>query len=385
MKKLIFGKCYSFSGEAIHQVWLAECLALYADAGDRDAQVEISISKDVSSDAPLAVNPRFHRKFEDGMRTSFPAVDITWRWGKNGCLMVDTVFKLRDGIKQRVKKLLSMEYATDVEYFEQILHEFVLVPSTYFFHDLAPVHASCMTVDGAAFLLAGTGGAGKSAAMLAMRRNERVGFVCDDIAIMSTASSSGSMVYANMAWPKIYGYDCFGNELGDLLLEGRGWVDRTHFRVKNWIDPAIVRRKIRPDHLYREIEPVAAPASRLYYVIREGISDIRLTNLSADSAVEMTVAVVGAEYSIFHDHLHWEKYNALATGRTAMLTMDDVVANWRAVLGECLSSVACYKLSVPFDMDHGMYRRRMVDILMGDMLISDALIDDTRIGDQVVQ
>lgn len=369
MKKLIFGKCYAFCGEADHLVWLAECLALYADAGDLETQVEICISRDVSSDTPLAVNPRFHRTLQDGMLTSFPAVDVTWRWSTNGCLMVDAVFKMRDGIKHRVKKLLSMEYATDVEYFEQLLHEFVLVPSTYFFDDLAPVHASCMTVDGAAFLLAGTGGAGKSAAMLAMRRHERVGFVCDDIAVMSIAPSSRSMVYANMAWPKIYGYDCFGNELGDLILEGRGWVDRTHFRVKNWIDPAIVRRKIRPDHLYREIEPLAAPASRLYYVVREGIPDIRMSALDVGSAVEMTVAVVGAEYSIFHDHLYWEKYNALATGRRAMLTMDSVVANWRTVLANCLASVDCYKLSVPFDLDHAKYRRRMVDILMGEVAV----------------
>jgi len=57
------------------------------------------------------------------------------------------------------------------------------------------------------------------------------------------------------------------------------------------------------------------------------------------------------------------------TGRQAMLTMDDVVANWRAVLGRCLASVDCYKLSVPFDMDHGTYRQRMVEILMGERVV----------------
>lgn len=365
MKKIIFGKCYSFSGEADHQVWLAESLALYADAGDLESQVDICIARYASSGTPLAINPKFHRELEDGMLTSFPPADISWRWGKNGCLKVEVVLKPRHSIKHRVKKLLSIEYATDVEYFEQVLHEFVLVPSTYFFDDLAPVHASCMTVDGAGFLLAGTGGAGKSAAILALRRDERVGFVCDDIAIMSATSPSHSVVHANMAWPKIYGYDCAGNELEGVLLEGRGWVDRSHFRTKSWINPAGVRRKIRPDHLYREIEPVAAPASRLYYVIREDVSDMQLSGLDTSSAVEMTIAVINAEYSIFHDHLHWEKYNALATGRKAMLSMDEVQANWRIVLDKCLSSVTCFKLSVPIHMDHASYRSRMVDLLMG--------------------
>lgn len=367
MKKLIFGKCYSFSGEPDHQVWLAESLGLYADAGDLESQVDISISRYASPGTPLAINPRFHREYEDGMLTSFPPVDVSWRRNGNGCLKVDVVLKPRDSIKQRVKKLISIEYATDVEYFEQLLHEFVLVPSTYFFDDLAPVHASCMTVDGAACLLAGTGGAGKSAAILALRRDERVGFVCDDIAIMSATSPSHSVVYANMAWPKIYGYDCAGNELEGVLLGGRGWVDRSHFRTKNWINPAGVRRKIRPDHLYREIEPVAAPASRLYYVIRESVSEMKLATLDTSSAVEMTIAVISAEYSIFHDHLHWEKYNALATGRKAMLSMDEVLVNWRNVLAMCLTSVACFKLSVPIHMDHAEYRARMVEILMGEM------------------
>jgi len=368
MKKLIFGKCYSFSGEPDHQVWLAESLALYADAGDLESQVDICISRYAAAGTPLAVNPRLHREYEDGMLTSFPPVDVSWRRSESGSLKVDVVLKPRDGIKQRVKKLISIEYATDVEYFEQVLHEFVLVPSTYFFDDVAPVHASCMTVNGAGCLLAGTGGAGKSAAILALRHDERVGFVCDDIAILSATSPTHSVVYANMAWPKIYGYDCAGNELRGVLLDGRGWFDRSHFRAKSWINPAGVRRKIRPDHLYREVEPVGAPAARLYYVIRESVTEMHLSTLDTASAVEMTIAVISAEYSIFHDHLHWEKYNALATGRKAMLSMDEVLVNWRTVLAKCLASVACFKLSVPIHMDHAEYRSRMVEILMGDMV-----------------
>ncbi|MGH8157423.1 MAG: hypothetical protein ACREPQ_04845 [Rhodanobacter sp.] len=365
MKKLIFGKCYSFSGEASHQVLLAECLALYADAGDLDPQVEIRIAQTFSTRKPSSINPRVHRKFSNGMRTSFPAVDVYWGWSGDGCLEAEVVFKLRHGLKQKIQKLLSMEYSSDIESFEQLLHEFVLVPSTYFFRDVAPIHAACVAVNGHACLLAGTGGAGKSAAMLALRQNEHVGFVSDDIVILSSANSC---VYPNMAWPKIYGYNCAGSSLRGEILAGRGWIDKVHFNIKSRINAASVRRKIRPDRLYHHVESVSIPPSRLYYVVREDVSDIRISHLDVANAVEMTIAVMSAEYSIFHDHLHWEQYNALATAQPAMLTMEEVIANWRWVLSAGLAGVGCLKISIPFDVDQTVYRNSMVEILAAGMV-----------------
>lgn len=361
MKKIIFGKCYAFSGDALHEAWLAECLALYADAGEAEPQVAIHIVQEMSGRAVIAVNPKAHRTFGHGMLTSFPAVDVYWGWSDAGCLEVEVTLRSRRGVKRNVQRLLSVEYASDLESFEQILHEFVLVPSTYFFSDMAPIHAACLTVNGEACLIAGTGGVGKSAAMLALRDNESVGFVADDISLMSYGSS---LVYANMAWPKIYGYNCSDPALKSELLARRGWVDRAHFAVKAWINVASTRRKLRPDRVYLKVESAPVPLSRLYYVVREDVAGFTVVPLDVAVAVEMTIAVLSAEYSIFHDHLHWEKYNALATGRPAMLTMDEVVANWRRLLGECLATVDCYKASVPFDMDHAAYRSCMIDTLV---------------------
>lgn len=363
MKKIIFGRCYSFSGEANHQALLAECLTLYADAGDLDPEVEIRIAQAIPARKPSSINPRAHRKFSNGMLTSFPAIDVYWKRSGRGCLEVEVAFKPRHGIKRKIQKLLSVEYSSDVESFEQLLHEFVLVPSAYFFRDVAPMHAACITVNGRACLLAGTGGAGKSAAMLALRQNENVGFVSDDIAILSSATSR---VHPNMAWPKIYGYNCAGNSLKGEILAGRGWLDRAHFNIKSRINAAGVRRKIRPDRLYHHVESASVSPSRLYYVVREDVSDIRISHLGVASAIEMTIAVISAEYSIFHDHLHWEQYNALAIAQPAMLTMEEVVASWRLVLSAGLADVGCFKISLPFDVDQAVYRDSMVDILIAD-------------------
>ena len=94
--------------------------------------------------------------------------------------------------------------------------------------------------------------------MLALRRNEGVGFVSDDIVIMSDTAR----VNGNMAWPKIYGYNCIGNAMKSEILAGRGWIDRAHFNIKNRLNSANVRRKMSPDRLYHRVEPASVPLWR---------------------------------------------------------------------------------------------------------------------------
>jgi hypothetical protein len=363
MKKIIFGKCYAFSCDTSLEAPLAESLSLYADAPGRAPEVNIRIVDAVTARRPTAINPRVHEAFEHGMRTVFPGVDVCWERSGDGGLHVEVAIRRRRGMRRVVHKLLSMEYARETEAFEQILHELVLVPSVYFFDDMVPIHASAVTIGDSACLLAGTGGAGKSSAMLALRKHPGAGFVSDDIVVMSDTGR----VHGNMAWPKIYGYNCAGNQMKRELLAGRGWIDRAHFAIKNRLNPASVRRKMSPDRLYSSVDSASAPLSRLYYVVREDVPDIRLSKLSLASVVDMTIAVVSAEYSVFHDHLYWEKYNALATARTAMLTMEEVTANWRRVLSGSLAAVGCFKISIPLKVDHATYQQRVTDIITSGM------------------
>ncbi|MEW9624786.1 hypothetical protein [Rhodanobacter geophilus] len=363
MKKIIFDKCYAFSGDAELEELLAESLDLYADAGDREPEVNVRIGRAVPAYKPSSINPRVHETFERGMLTSFPTVDVYWERAGDDRLEVDVVIKPRRGIRRTVHKLLSMEYPREAEAFEQILHEFVLVPSVYFFKDVVPIHAASVAIGGSACLLAGTGGAGKSSAMLALRDSEDVGFVSDDIVVMSDTAR----VNGNMAWPKIYGYNCVGNAMKSEILAGRGWIDRAHFNIKNHVNSANVRRKMSPDRLYSRVESASVPLSRLYYVVRENVPEICVSELDLANAVEMTIAVISAEYSIFHDHLYWEKYNALATGRPAMLTMEEVTANWRRVLTTSLATAGRFKISVPFEVDHAVYQDSVTDIVVTGM------------------
>ncbi|WP_404612036.1 hypothetical protein [Rhodanobacter hydrolyticus] len=364
MKKIIFGKCYAFSGDADLEILLAETLNLYADAGSRRPDVNIRIGKTMPAHKPFAINPKAHETFAHGMLTSFPAVDVYWKRDDGESLEVDVVIKARHGIRRMLHNLLSMEYSRKVEDFEQMLHEFVLAPSSYFFKDVALIHAASVTIGGKACLLAGTSGVGKSSLVLALRNREDVGFVSDDIVVVSDAAQ----VTGNMAWPKIYGYNCSSPAMKKEVLAGRGWIDRIHFNIKNRMNSAKVRRKMSPDRLYRHVDPASAPLSCLYYVIREDVPAICMSELSLADSVDMTIAVISAEYSVFHDHLYWEQYNALVTAHPPMLTMEEVTANWRRVLTASLATAGRFKISIPFKVDHTVYQSSVTDIVVADMV-----------------
>ena len=365
MKKIIFGKCYAFSCEAALQGLLAESLELYVDADGREPAVNIHVGHTIAKRRPSSINPAVHDTFENGMLTSFPSIDVYWERSGGDTLDVEVALKPRRGVRRLIHKLLSMEYPREVEAFEQLLHEFVLVPSVYFFSDLMPIHAASVVIGEHALLLAGTGGAGKSSALLALRRNKDACFIGDDIVVMS----ANAHIYGNMAWPKIYGYNCIGNAMKREILAGRGLIDRAHFSIKNRLNSANVRRKMSPDRLYRHVESTSAPLSSLYYLVREDVPGICVSALDPDHAIDMTIAVVSAEYSIFHDHLYWEKYNALATMRTAMLTMEEVTANWRRVLSASLARISCFKISIPLHVDHAVYEHSVTDIIASSLAV----------------
>lgn len=360
MRKIIFGKCYQFSCEKEFESMLAESVGLYPDAGLTDTNVEINIGRAIDACKPYSVNPKIHKKCQNGMVNIFPSAEVYWSWSNSGSLRVEVAIKNYSVMKMVIGKIWSMEYPREVETFEQILYELVLVPSVYFFKDIAPVHAACVSSAGEAYLLAGTGGVGKSSALLALKQCERVGFISDDISVVS----GDAKTYGNMAWVKIYGYNCVGNDLKREILRDRGCLDSLHFEIRNWLNPTKVRRKVSPDRLYKCIESGDVKVSRLYYLVREDVPDIVVSRISLEDAVAMTISVMSAEYNVFHNQLYWEHYNALAIGRKAMLTMEEVYDNWRTVLSGCFSFIDMYRVSIPFEMDHVEYQSYIRDIVI---------------------
>jgi len=204
-------------------------------------------------------------------------------------------------------------------------------------------------------LIAGTGGVGKSSAVLALKDLDHAAFISDDIVIVS----KDGIVFGNMAWPKIYGYNCEGNNFKKKLLSGRPLLDKMQFNLLNSIDPSRTRRKISPDKLFGKVLNTGNKLTDVLYLFREDVPKIKVCNLSLNDAVALSVEVLLAEYAIFHNHLFWEKYNSIASGLPLVLDMDEIKKNWIKVLSTAFAQINLFKVSIPLNCSHCEYTKEI--------------------------
>lgn len=353
IKKEIFGKVYSFEYPDSLAVYLNPSIRLYPTIRSLSSDVQIRFDNIPWEEELIGNNPSSFIKAKDIIITRFPECNVAWRFQKDEnqleCI-VDIPIARKDA-KTFFFKFLSKEFSTDVEFFEQVLHEFVLVPSAYFFDDLAVIHSAAVAVHERVVLLAGTGGTGKSSAILALRKMRGISFVSDDITVLSHTG----VVYPNLAWPKIYGYNLSSYISKHELLKGRGVVDKFHFDVKLKYNPRSVRRKMHPDALYGLVENRGLPIHKIIYLFRGNGQDMFVRDLNSPMAIEMAIQVMKAEYAVFHNFLQWDKYNSLASGMNPVLDVDKVFDQWRNNLRAALRRAEIKLLHIPVRVKHVEY------------------------------
>lgn len=359
VRKIIFGKLYEIHWEGSFESVVEPSVALYPDGPkSASADVRIKIVKRLAHLTPLSINPKIHKSLTDGMCTIFGKVHACWKPCEDGALAITMAVPNSISLNF-LRRAKSKEFPTPVEEFEQLLHELILVPSVYFSASTAPLHAAAVSIPSGNILIAGTGGVGKSSAILALRALKGAAFISDDISVVSSQGT----VYGNMAWPKIYGYNCAGSAIGNEILKGRGLIDRVHFKVRNALNPDKVRRKIQPDRLYGSVVPSGVDVTRICYLFREDVPQMSLGSLSVDAAADMSVAVMESEYGIFHRHISWEEYSALARNSEPLLRMRDVRSRWRDIYRSAFSRAEVTKISIPLRIDHAQYQSEIVDLV----------------------
>ena len=356
MKKNIFGRCYKFSYSDEVEELVRKSVELYQDTDDEsEVYITIKVNQYFTEDL-LARNPAIHGKTKQGMVTSFGKHVVNWVFDDYGILHIDLYYNDSKGCIGLINKLLSIEYSSKVESFLQVLYELVLVPSIYFFSgDSMPVHAAALKIENRCVLLAGTGGVGKSSAMLALKDINKSVFVSDDIVMVS----KNKKAFGNMAWPKIYGYNCVGNDVKRELLVGRSWVDKIQFNCLNYINPSRVRRKISPIRLFSEVSTNGDEITDILYLFREDVYEMKVSKIQLDDAILLTIEVLLAEYGVFHNHLYWEKYNSVVKGLAPVLDLEVVKKNWADVLYQAFSGARIFKISIPLDYDHKKYMKEI--------------------------
>lgn len=362
MYATIFGNKYKFNSDPDMEVLLKDVLQLYQTPSPKSSvDVEVTFTKSIGEAKNYSQNPSIH-KYSPKV-TSMKMGNVWISWEKSHAdripLQVSVSLPKTKSLKRVLSRLRSIEFASETEALVQILHELVLVPTQYFFFDKAPIHAAAVGSAAGCVLIAGTGGVGKSSALLSVRDVPSLSFIADDISILDSKGG----VFGNMAWPKIYGYNCIGNKFEKELFKDRGVFDMFHFKVRNRIDPTKVRRKIRPDKLFKLTESDRVHLKALVYVFREDTDQISIETLGSDVAAALSCSVLESEYSIFHDHIRWSEYNSKMLGSPALLCMDDIRKNWFETYQSAFTGLNCVKLSVPLQENHSNYQSYIRDFI----------------------
>lgn len=356
--KNIFGKNYSFKCANSFSSTLIPSIDLYPEGDPSNIHVIVEIHDDLPTRSFLSNNPSEFFKAKNSVDFKYYKGRVRWtRNEENDMLHVHLSYSTtKFGLIATFRKFRSMEFSTDVEEFQQILHEVVLVPSVYLLPDRAIVHSSVMSVDGNAIMLAGTGGVGKTSAALSLRNNERVSFIADDIAIISPEG----LVYSNLAWPKVYGYNLSSHISKQELLKGRSLIDKIQFNCKVSSNPKKVRRKMKPNLLYKRYQDTNSKLKTVFYLFRDHSTNIHTTSLKEEDAIEMGLHVMRTEYNkILHNNFEWDSYNSIASKIDPFVKLEDVFDNWRHVLNCAFENVDIQLLHIPFNLPHEEYLREI--------------------------
>jgi hypothetical protein len=365
LNKRIFGKNFRFVSDGKWRDCLDASLDLYASADDLEPDVEVRFVEHEYIKAGFENNPKIFKRNAEALQVDFGGTVVAWT--NLNAKPLKVFVKAREPNYRTVtgylKKLLSMEYPSRIEWFEQILHELILIPTVYFLPDLAPIHAACVGTRNGCVLLTGTGGVGKSSALLSFIDDKEVAFISDDVAVIG----ADGLVYGNFAWPKVYGYNCIGNGLQGRILAKRSVINRIHFLIKNKRNPAKVRRKMRPNEIFGNHIADGCRLKDVCFLIKKDVESMSLNDMDREKSVDMAFEVMSAEYQVFHKFINWEKYNALASGSAPLISMDEVSQKWKRVFDQAFPD-NIKKLEIPVNVDHVVYQKRINEITKGFIL-----------------
>jgi hypothetical protein len=308
------------------------------------------------------VNPSSHHYLEDGFHASYGPVGVRFRLHEGRLVRVE--FSLQSdpaGLRRWITRWRNLQFSTNSEAIGQIFHELVLIPAVYFDPHRFLLHAAGVEAPtGGVTLIGGTGGVGKTSLEIELCRSHGYRFVADDIVV----ASPRGVIWPNLAFPKIYGYNLAENPAMERdIFAGRPFLDRLqwHYRLRR--NPATIRRRVTPDRLYGDYSREGGRLHRYIVLTRENRPDIHITDLDSLTAARMSVRVMEAEYGLFHQHLCWSEFNELAAGASGAPTLRSVLERWEWMAAEAFGSVECLQVRLPEAMDHGVFRRTVSEFI----------------------
>ncbi len=338
-------------------------LSIYSDkivAAKTDFKIQFCEPAELANQIKVrSRNPSTFADCEDGFAIDFGPARVYWSKDSEPIKIICCL----PSAKQRWRtKLRSMQYSYRYETIGQIFHELILIPTLQLFYSdrMAVVHGSALTnSENEAFVFGGTGGVGKTSLMLELVGEQGYKFLADDISIINEQGA----VLANLAFPKIYGYNTLGYpEMRRKLMEDRPFLDRMAwvYQMKR-NGPQSVRRRINPMKFFGKRVALQGALKHLFILFRRDQESLTVENVSAEEAVQMNINIMKSEYVMLYKHLYWYEFNCLGRGThfDPQFSFHKLWKNSQRIQSRVLENVHCKMINVPLEMTAQELKQQM--------------------------
>ncbi|MCF6350934.1 MAG: hypothetical protein L3J23_07900 [Flavobacteriaceae bacterium] len=331
----------------------------------RDTKIEITDNWSSFNSKLIANNPSQYYYYKDAIRFKDKLTEVAFVFDKNNQLK-KIYFRLHiapNYFRKVIRKWLNMQFTNRVENIGQIFHENILIPMTFFFDDLVPIHASGFSLNGKSILLGGTGGTGKTTLELEFCLHKNAGFITDDIAIIN----QNNEVYPNYNHPKIYGYNLVGNnKLKNRIFKKESFFSKIHwFLHRKIFGISKVRRKVSPFDLFENVKTEKTKLKNYYILSKNDCIEVSKEKLNLETICKMTVEIVFTEYNYFFNQLKWHEFNALSKKNKPIITTNDLEKKWITILNKSLTKTENYLVNIPLSITHKEFKKQINSLPFG--------------------
>lgn len=355
INKTIFGISFQFriNSNKKYSLKLLEELSFY---GFRYGKGESIIIHMDTKKAPKIDynNPSSHFSSENvfGMKTTF--MDCYWQSDDSGVLkevIINTKYDDLNFFYKFAHIIFGKDFTSFNNLAGKFLHELVLVPTMFFIKDYSIFHGSSLSNCRSGILLGGTGGVGKTSAIINLNKTKNF-FFSDDMAVIN----SKGQIYHNFAYPKIYSYNTLGlKNIEKKILKNSSFLYKFCWKFFKFFKPDLIRQRIPPNFLLSTDRKMFPYLNKYVVLFKDTKKKISLETLNYEVSSRISLEIIEAEYSYFFNHLRWHDFNMRISNKKNNFDYDEIRRNILENNFNILKNVDCYCLRVPHKIRHKDY------------------------------
>lgn len=264
------------------------------------------------------------------------------------------LIKPANAIHAFIQKIRNIEFSNREDRIGQILHEQVLVPAVLFDKNKILIHSSAVHFHNKTLLFGGYGGVGKTSLEMELCYHKQADFLADDFSVISNEG----VIYPNLSFPKIYGYNVQGEHaIKELLVNKNHRLDKWHWFLNYKRSPDKVRRRVSPQKLYSHIKNMPLPVHAYFLLKKYEGEKIEARMLSTKEAASLTIEILKAELNEFFKAIDSPINGAHSS------TSSGIINRWDELLPRILDNITCKIILVPRSMNHEQFKSEMVELL----------------------